>query len=228
MAIPTFEDKEDARQTELPRKYTLVADDVNQIKRSIEYLYNNPPVVNPTLNDVLNEGNESPTSLKIVGTGTAASLVAITGISTLDSSNMQTFAVDSQNGAITGGSLGVLGTIYNENGIVKPYKELMYILDADDAGNDPNYLKGINDFSETDDPVFLRSTLGLYTVNQAGAFAGMTHCDLSIQRNGVSNEKTTSSYRFDDDAVYLEIMDASGNRIDGFVGTLYIKVIPNP
>lgn len=45
MAAPTFEDKEDVRKTTLPRKNTVVADDINQLKAGIVDLYDNLPPI---------------------------------------------------------------------------------------------------------------------------------------------------------------------------------------
>lgn len=42
MAQITFEDKVATRQIDLPRKYTITADDINEIKKAVNDLYDNP------------------------------------------------------------------------------------------------------------------------------------------------------------------------------------------
>lgn len=108
----------------------------------------------------------------------------------------------------------------------KPYKELIYALDADNSGGDPSGTEGINDYLTS--PTFANTGTGSYSVTLTGAFAGIvTHCEISIFPNSISSEVNAYIIKSNDNLLTISITDGADAAINGFQGTIHIITVPN-
>lgn len=176
----------------------------------------------PNLQTVLDQDNTSTTSIVINSddglTSSIISTVGVAGLGDIDGET-PTWSFNNSNG-----NLITIGTISNNNGLVKPYKEYKaYITQIGTDSPDIQYFH--SDFTPT--ITATRAGVGSYNIISIaeGIFiANKTFPDINLLSFQEGTESCCNFSRSDDSTIQLSIMDNTGTLVDGFAAFIIIQV----